>query len=407
MSRHIYPITLSILLVVFAIRFTKPPETSKAELPSRILEAVRCEIAMGESPPLIRLDLFNKAREEIKARGGVTPADVTEAMGNPDRLLAVVETLSEQQGIQGLRFSEILERLEPGEMKSLSKVLFKATKEGEITEYDMEKLWAAVYKIAHKPKGFWKLAWETKSIRGAFDKLNEQAIRERIELALINEGLQKGFNTVIADPTARTKFMTTLKEYRGWIDVTFASALWSSSFVLGVDPGATALAHILSYLPPYLPSFKQFIEGKLLPAEMDALRGQGLTPATQHIAERLKLRLSKSRQYSYLRKTYITVFATLFATTMYFDFVRIAESEFKTQQQAAYNQAQSVMQVYLDRAKLTPEQQGIADFESFVRFAESQGYKVDLNSPEMQAEKRKRIERFVAIHTAQKKNPDP
>ena len=356
----------------------------------------RCEGFFNKKKPLFNVDQFLQEVNKFDKRSGPTDEEIHESMGNPETFLAIIEYFSRKDNYEGFKFGDALAQLEPKELQKLYMLLYKKTEPGELTEYDFKKLVVQVYRIVHRPRGILKSFWDQKSLLKAFETVDDQKILERIEMTLFNQGMNSAFETIMLDPTVRTRFLGAMKEYRAYIDMTLAAGLWTTALVFKPEIAEpTLLTTIALLVPPYLPSFSQFISKDLTEQDLAIIRDQGIEKGYASVRERLRLPQIKQRNWNYMRQTSMLVFGTI-AT------IAIIQADHEAQAKASWQNSQSVMEERINFAKLPVKMQAEEDWKRFVAYAKTQGMVIDESSPEIQKEKASRTAMYIATHTQRK-----
>ncbi len=368
-----------LFFVVAVVGFFQP--SGQVDLSSK---ALRCDFYLGAKKKFNYETFINFLHE---LRSPLTEEVLRECMKEPEKFLAAVEYASRDQAYGGFRFDHLVKDLNEKDLKLLYRTLKKAIKPGTLTEYELKNLITKVYRIAHKPRSFWGLAWQTKSLQETFERLDDQKIYERVELALFKEGMTETFASVIKEPGLRNRFREVLSKNKFWIDVSFAAALWTtgvySTWGLGEQFGTAVGA--AAKPPPYIPSLGRFVEVEVSEQIKQITREKGLEAGVEALKPEMKNAIKKSRLLGLARHTYMLVYAGVFAATV------MPALEARMESERLMEQMTSPFEYYVEAAKMTPEERGRADFERFLKFAKEKGLDLDRNSPEMQKELQDRI----------------
>ncbi|MEQ1875641.1 MAG: hypothetical protein ABL958_03280 [Bdellovibrionia bacterium] len=385
-------------------------ETGSLDQSSLFAAKNKCVALLTPNEKEFRLDRLQEFVARLEKNGGPTPEFVQESMSSPEQLLAVLEFTSRQQAYEGLKFSELIESLSAKERDALKATLSAKTKSGELTEMKMMKLLTTVYRITHKPRGFWKTAWNTKNLSEAFDRVGEQTLVQRIELELVKRGLGETFKTVIVDPTHYEKFKSAMSARRYWIEPALTLALWTAGLFSGhattapVIAGAAAIRSVVKLMPPFLPSFERFTSVHLTPQILDKILENGLEEGMKELMPVLRVDVRKELAWKYVRSKYALIFTVLLSVSI---LDRQVGQVLHDRQVEAQNRMDATMALAEDlntMDKMTAEELGTRDFERFIAFAKANGTNLDPNSPEMQAEKQLRINHYVVSIELKKGN---
>lgn len=318
-------------------------------------------------------------------------------MGKPEEFLALIESLSSVRDQQLQSFSAKLDQLTDKELRKIYKSIYKATRDGQISEYDLDQLLVRLYRITYNPKGLISTSIETKSLQQAFDKLDDQIIKERVAITLYRDGMIGAFDLLIKEPNLKTRFLIVLERSKPWLDVGLAAGLWTSTVALQMATGAGPmdLNGVLMMLPPYLPSLNKFMEVNISEQEKQILITKGPEAGFENIERKNKGLLQKGRHWKYFRSTYLLSFSILITSSVSLAVYDNSQLARQAEQKVAYEKTHEMVDDYVAESKMAPEQRGEADFLKFVAYCEANGLKVDVNSPEMQEERKKRIAAFV------------
>lgn len=347
-------------------------------------KALRCETYF-QPKKKFNYDAFVNFLQQL--RSPLTEDILRECISQPEKFLAVVEFASREQAYDGFRFDLLVKDLTDKELINLHKLLRKALNPGELTEFELKNLVTKIYRIAHRPKGFWRTAWQTKSLRETFDRLDDQKIYERVEMALFEDGMTKTFASVIKEPGLRIRFREVLNKNKFWIDTSFAISLWVASAysTAGLGEQFGPVVDVVSKIPPYVPSLSRFVEVEISDDIKNLTREKGLNAGIEALKPEMKTATKKSRFLGLARNTYMLVYAAIFAATV------MPALDARTEAEVGMQEMTSPFDRYTETAKMTAEERGRADFERFLKFAKANGIVLDRNSPEMQKELQDRI----------------
>lgn len=357
----------------------------------------KCESILQSDSGHFDPKLFEQHLAEFQKLNEKKSLNLTDVMGKPEAFLALLEAESTVREQKLQSFSEKMKDLSASDLKKLYKTILKSTRDGQITEYDLDKLLVRLYRITYRPSGIIRNGLDTRSMQLAFEKMDDAVIKERVALELYREGMIKAFDLVIKEPTFRTKFLSTLSRNRDWVDVGIATALWTSSVVLQMATGTNVLdvSNILGSLPPYLPSLKKFLGADFTEQDKNVFINKGPDAGYENMAKKYNGQLNKGRYWQYFRNTYLWTFSVLITATVSINAYENIQVQRQLENKAEYQSTTEMMNDYIEASKMTPEERGEADFKRFVAYCEANGLKVDINSAEMQAERKKRIAAYV------------
>lgn len=192
--------------------------------------------------------------------------EVERALGRPEDLLAVVECLAQQEYQSALDWSRLIQDLKPSELKRLSKVLGSLPEKrstGLFDDVDFEKFSVELYRVMHRPRGFWRHLWSEKSLARAFDQINNEKISERIFQESLRSGLIPMLEQVIPFKEKALWSTLNLPNVRKGMGYTLGFGLWMVSVSMSVvdvqDIGFT-WSNVVSFIPAAMPfAFHRFL----------------------------------------------------------------------------------------------------------------------------------------------------
>ncbi len=214
----------------------------------------------------------------------MTNDDIRAATETPEHFLAMIEALSADQNYRGLDFQAKLEDLPAKDLKRLQTTIRKYTSESAlhkglhalfgknkdiaISGLRFPELMVQIYRIVHRPTGFWRNLYRTQNLSETFNKIDDAFIQERIEMALFNESMEETFGVILKDPSLKKRFTAFLSENAAWVDTAIFTALWGatvgSKLYLGMEIDPTSWDSFIELLPPYLPGLGQCLNSKYL-----------------------------------------------------------------------------------------------------------------------------------------------
>lgn len=364
--------------------------------------------------------LFQVYKADLLQRREVTEEEIRASFKTPERFLAVIEVLSEKEKYKGFNFEDRLKDLSDKELKKLKNTLLAFTRKDKLSTIKFSDLMVSLYRLFHKPKGYFRTRHESRTMTETFDKLDDSVIRERIETSMFNENMESTFKVIITDPTARERFVHSLKESAPWIDTALFLALWGgnigSRIAMGVEIDVSP-SGIIELLPPYIPGFGQFLKISLTKDDLQMARKHGLKIAVDKAHAKLQPFLNKIHSLDVARWVYSSIFTTYFAMTLGFEYQAMKQQqkldavEEQIQAKIAENKFRATLKAFIEdtqrAAEKTDEEKGEESFQDYLAILDRQGTKYDINSPEIQAIRKQRIEWSKAAGEAQKKqNPN-
>lgn len=364
--------------------------------PSSFFSNNKCVAGVSGRSYFSLVEFRHSHREFTQIKGEVSEAQVRDAIRVPERFLALLEVLSARKTPKSFNFPRLVEQLPLKEQKKLYREIWKATRHGQITDFHLRKLLVKIYRVTHRPQGFWGAVWKNKGIRKAFKQLDDQKILERIEIDLFLQGAETSLQSIIRDPGLWTQFRQLLRKRRYWVDNSLALLFWGMSLSIappvlfdGTALGALPLAF---YIPPYLPSFRQFLSQTWNPDVSRTVLQSGWGQGYQSLKTKMRVEESRIRKSNFFRGGYLSVVSILLATSLTIHHWPKIEQALANEFMG-YKRQQLVEFLKED---LTPEQAGLKEYEAFIKHLEEiRSEPVDRNHPDVQAARQYYIDSAV------------
>ncbi len=379
------------------------PAATTTELSSFSWLPNKCKALFSDKT--FNIAAFSQAMGELELQGAREEL-IQDSMGSPEKFLAVVEYVSRKNAYRGFGFGELIKDLPKKDRQRLFKVLYKATKEGEVTEFDLKNVIAEVYRLTHRPKDFWQVAWDVAKSRVNFDKLDNKKIIERVELSLFNDSLKNSLSVVIKEPGAWTKVKSFLASRT--FDVLLASTLWTATVVseysLSGLSTTTSLPSFLFYLPPYIPKFWEFKQSP----EIARLKGEVLNKGVDQVIRSLEAQMKlpvRTERKEFFHGAYTRIISAIFILSIVSTAVESRIQVGDAQQHTDY--IEKWHEEEMQKAERTSRQEAEDDFKEYFGEAErmyKSGKKVDNGTEYYLTHKEEWIQKdAAAIEEARKK----
>lgn len=355
---------------------------------------IKCTAVLKSS--FFKKKTFDSVRfeEELSAltkKSAIDEQDIHDALASPEKFLATIETVAQRESGRGYGFSHLIKELSRRDLKDLYRILNQVIEAGSLSSHELDALLLKTYRVFHKPRTFWGTLFKSKSAIKAIDEIDDQVIRERIEYAIHHDGLKKAFQIIVTDDSWREKFAEVLDKNKKWIDLGLAASAWGA---------LTYFAGELT-LPPYLPTLSSFANKDLPPEALRAAREEGLDSAVELARPEIRPRLRAQRVWTVVKRGYFIAFSAVFifsySPQIFNSVEKQVEGTFQEVAESRFNENQQAVQKLAEKAQMTAEQRGEESFRQFVEILKEQGQTVDINSPQMQAEKARRIENYRQI----------
>ncbi|MCB0422787.1 MAG: hypothetical protein KDD61_17435 [Bdellovibrionales bacterium] len=344
----------------------------------------QCVAALKKRPQFSYTKFKQSLREFSETHETLKENLIETATRSPERFLALMETLSQRNSPRAFNFTNFLLNLSESKQKALYKEIHKVIRSGKITEFHLRNLLVKVYRLVHEPQGFWKSLWSTKSLRLAFEKIDDQKIMERLDLELFREGLDGALKVITKDPTWTVKVRQFLYEHSRWFDNSLAAVLWGLGITFAPEMSyngtAASLLPLIFYFPPYIPGVRQWFQEVLTPETKKILLDQGGEKFLSSIQMKLLDQEGRIHRQQFFRKSYSTLFTVVLAFSISLEV--IPRIQLTLAQEYFRARAESIEHYISDRS--TPEELGIQRFEVMIKkMEEERGEKVDRNDPEI------------------------
>ncbi|MFN8848002.1 MAG: hypothetical protein ACK5W9_14210 [Bdellovibrionales bacterium] len=386
---------LATFLLSFFWSFEKDTPKESQRCLAGIFNSTNCRSVVGKST--FDKEEFKKLLEQYKnKKGSFEEREILEIIKNPESLLAALEALSQVENYQGLDFSNRLNDLSDKELKKIYKTLSTTKKSDQISLYHFKKLIIKIYRLTHGQPRFLSSFWKHKSFNSAIAKLQDYKIQERLELELLNEGLESTFSVVIKEPSLRVKFLELVSANTGWIDSALVFSLWSATSLFA-PPGTETLTNIINKAPPLLPSFEQFLKTEVTAENLKVLKEKGLQAGVESLKLSEEKKLNLKKNWGYLRAVYTSVFTVLMTVSLH--------QEIQSLQSKMIIESLTGKIVERNKVEQMPLEQRfeILDWRPYMEELRKVGNTMDENSEPIQRLKAERRKTFVEAMESQKK----